>query len=165
MAIEDVTLEASIGGVIGSETMQTLRVGSVLESARKVGQPAILYADGQPKFEGHETVEDVAGIQVLGIEISDWISQAAEDGLKDMNFRIRIGSTQMPIEGVLKLGNQSLVRLDRLRGGPVDLLIDGELYARGDVVVIRDTFGIRITELISPSSGSESSGPNASHLN
>ena len=158
MAAEHARLEVSIPGAIDRETIPSLRVGGILESARKAGEPAFLYIDGRPEFEGEIVVEDVADNRLLGIRICSQISGAHQDELKGLNFRIAIGSTHVSPEDVVQLGRQSIVRLDKSPGDPVDLLIEDVLHARGDIVVHRDTFGIRITELMS-------SGRNPSMLN
>jgi flagellar motor switch protein FliN len=59
-----------------------------------------------------------------------------------------LGSCNMSVADVLKLGTGSIVQLDRLAGGPVDLLVNDKLIARGEIVAIDESFGIRITELI-----------------
>lgn len=59
-----------------------------------------------------------------------------------------LGKCKMNVRDILKLGTGSVVELDRLAGGPVDLLVNNKLVARGEVVAIDDKFGVRITELI-----------------
>lgn len=59
-----------------------------------------------------------------------------------------IGRTTMTVKEVLGLGPGSLVELNRLTGEPAELLINGKLVARGEVVVVDENFGIRITEII-----------------
>lgn len=59
-----------------------------------------------------------------------------------------LGSCKMLVKDILKLGTGSVVELDRLAGGPVDLLVNDRLVARGEVVAIDDNFGVRVTELI-----------------
>lgn len=63
---------------------------------------------------------------------------------------VELGRTEMYIKDILSLGPGSIVELDREAGEPVDLLINGKLIAKGEVVVIDDDFGIKITEIISP---------------
>jgi flagellar motor switch protein FliN/FliY len=58
-----------------------------------------------------------------------------------------LGTCKMLVRDILKLGTGSIVELDRLAGGPVDLVND-RLVARGEVVAIDDNFGVRVTELI-----------------
>ncbi|MBV8600172.1 MAG: flagellar motor switch protein FliN [Candidatus Eremiobacteraeota bacterium] len=59
-----------------------------------------------------------------------------------------LGKCKMNVRDILKLGTGSVVELDRLAGGPVDLLVNNKLVARGEVVAIDDNFGVRVTELI-----------------
>ncbi|MBV8149761.1 MAG: flagellar motor switch protein FliN [Candidatus Eremiobacteraeota bacterium] len=59
-----------------------------------------------------------------------------------------LGSCNMSVADVLKLGAGSIVQLDRLAGGPVDLLINDKLIAHGEIVAVDENFGIRITDLI-----------------
>jgi flagellar motor switch protein FliN/FliY len=59
-----------------------------------------------------------------------------------------LGRCTMRVSDVLKLGKGSLVELDRLAGAPVDVLVNGRLVARGDVVAIDDRFGVRLTEVV-----------------
>ena len=59
-----------------------------------------------------------------------------------------LGSCKMFVRDILKLGTGSVVELDRLAGGPVDLLVNDRLVARGEVVAIDENFGVRVTELI-----------------
>jgi flagellar motor switch protein FliN len=67
-----------------------------------------------------------------------------------LDVTVELGRIQMLIRDVLELSSGSIVELDRVAGEPVDLLVNGRLIAKGEVVVIEDNFGIRITEIISP---------------
>jgi len=60
-----------------------------------------------------------------------------------------LGTAQMSVADVLKLGAGSIIELDRLAGGPVDLMVNNKLIARGEVVAVDENFGVRVTELIS----------------
>ncbi len=60
-----------------------------------------------------------------------------------------LGTSKMSVAEVLKLGTGSIIELDRLAGGPVDLLVNNKLVARGEVVAVDENFGVRVTELIS----------------
>jgi flagellar motor switch protein FliN/FliY len=55
----------------------------------------------------------------------------------------------MSVAEVLKLGAGSIIELDRLAGGPIDLMVNNKLIARGEVVAVDENFGVRVTELIS----------------
>ena len=85
--------------------------------------------------------------------------QAEQNGAVDsqnldllMNVQLRVtaelGKCKMMVQDILKLGTGSIVELDRLAGGPVDLLVNNKLIARGEVVAIDENFGVRVTELI-----------------
>jgi flagellar motor switch protein FliN/FliY len=66
-----------------------------------------------------------------------------------VELAVEIGRTQMTIRETLALGPGSIVTLNRLAGEPVDLLVNGKPIARGEVVVIDEEFGLRITEVTS----------------
>jgi flagellar motor switch protein FliN/FliY len=78
---------------------------------------------------------------------------ASLDLLMDVLLRVSVelGRTRLLVKEVLALQQGSVVELDRLAGEPVDVLVNDRLIAYGEVVVIEDKFGIRITETISPS--------------
>ena len=94
-------------------------------------------------------------------------SQASFDELKDdsiggadvnldvvldipVNISMEIGRTKISIRNLLQLNQGSVVELDRLAGEPMDVLVNGTLIARGEVVVVNEKFGIRLTDIISP---------------
>lgn len=80
-------------------------------------------------------------------------SQGSMDMLLDVNLHlsVELGRTSMPVREVLHLGPGSIVELDKLAGEPVDIMVNGKLVARGEVVVIDENFGVRVTEIASPS--------------
>jgi len=67
-----------------------------------------------------------------------------------LDAAIELGKTQMTIEEILRLAKGSVIELDKLASEPVEFLVNGKTIARGEVVVINDNFGIRITEILSP---------------
>lgn len=67
-----------------------------------------------------------------------------------MPVSIELGRTEMPISELLSLGPGSVVELNKLAGEPVDLLVNNRIIARGEVVVVDENFGVRITLLLSP---------------
>jgi flagellar motor switch protein FliN/FliY len=67
-----------------------------------------------------------------------------------LEVSVELGRVRMLIKDVLELSAGSIVELDRIAGEPVDVLVNGRLVAKGEVVVIEDNFGIRITEIVSP---------------
>jgi len=71
--------------------------------------------------------------------------------LMDVSMRVTVelGRTRMQLSQILELQHGSVVELDRLAGDPVDVFVNDCLMARGEVVVVDDKFGVRITEMIS----------------
>ena len=65
-----------------------------------------------------------------------------------MQVTVELGRTTLLIKEVLSLGEGSVVELDKLAGEPVDLLVNGKKFALGEVVVIDENFGVRITEIL-----------------
>lgn len=66
----------------------------------------------------------------------------------ELDLKIELGRTDMHLEDVLKLKRGSVVTLDKLAGDPVDVIVNGRLVARGEVLVLNDNFCVRVTELI-----------------
>ncbi|MEI8195252.1 MAG: flagellar motor switch protein FliN [Phycisphaerae bacterium] len=66
----------------------------------------------------------------------------------DLNVKIELGRTRMLVEDVLKLAEGSVVELDKLAGDPVDVYVNDQLVARGEVLVLNDNFCVRINEII-----------------
>ena len=67
-----------------------------------------------------------------------------------LKLTVELGRAELPIKKVLELTRGSVIELDKVAGEPVDLLANGKLIAKGEVVVIEDNFGLRITSIISP---------------
>lgn len=68
-----------------------------------------------------------------------------------VSISMEVGSTDISIRNLLQLNQGSVVELDRLAGEPLDVLVNGTLIAHGEVVVVNEKFGIRLTDVISPS--------------
>lgn len=66
-----------------------------------------------------------------------------------LNLKIELGRASMCIEDVLKLGEGSIVELDKLAGDPVDVFVNDRLVARGEVLVLNDNFCVRVSEIVS----------------
>lgn len=67
-----------------------------------------------------------------------------------MNVTVELGRTNLPLKEVLQLGEASIIKLDRLAGESIDLLVNGRLIAKGEVVVIGNNFGIKVTQVHRP---------------
>lgn len=106
----------------------------------RAGIPADLGAAASFTFQPFESASDVAG-GGLGL-----------DALHDveLDLRIELGRTELLIEEVLQLKEGSVVPLNKLAGDPVDILVNGRLLARGEVLVLNDNFCVRIAEIVPP---------------
>lgn len=67
-----------------------------------------------------------------------------------LRLTVELGSASMPVAEILKLGEGSIVELDRAANAPVDLLVNHRPIARGEIVAVDESFGLRITELFAP---------------
>lgn len=82
----------------------------------------------------------------------------ADEGLRDfemildipVQLTVELGRTKISIRNLLQLGHGSVVELEGLAGEPMDVLVNGTLIAQGEVVVVNDKFGIRLTDIITP---------------
>lgn len=93
-------------------------------------------------------------------EFDDLASQPVAQGAGEANLDVildipvtlsmEIGRTEITINDLLQLGQGSVVELERLAGEPMDVMVNGTLIAHGEVVVVDEKFGIRLTDVISP---------------
>lgn len=68
-----------------------------------------------------------------------------------VQLTVELGRTRIPIKNILQLAQGSVVELDALAGEPMDVLVNGYLIAQGEVVVVNEKFGIRLTDIVTPS--------------
>lgn len=71
---------------------------------------------------------------------------------------VELGRTHMRVRNLLRLREGSVIELDRAPGSPVDVFVNGKLVARGDVVVVDEEFGVRVTEVLSADGAEEQPG-------
>jgi len=113
------------------------------------------------------SAEDSIGSDELSAEVSDEIGDAEDnDGNKELDFildipleiSVELGRTQMLVNDLLRLGQGAIVELAKLADEPMDIYVNRKLFARGEVVVINEKFGIRLTDIISPAERVKSLG-------
>ncbi len=68
-----------------------------------------------------------------------------------LQVTVELGRTNRSVKDILELSSGSIIELDKLAGEPVDILVNSRLIAKGEVVVIDENFGVRITDIVSPS--------------
>lgn len=107
-------------------------------------------------------IEEGKGIpkQTARAEFDDFKADAPKPvaPAKDLDFildipldvTVEIGRTRMLINDLLQIGQGSVIELNRLAGEPLDILVNNKLIARGEVVVVGEKFGVRITDIVSP---------------
>jgi len=90
-------------------------------------------------------------------ELAPDASAAAAGGRLDMvldipvQLTVELGRAKIAIRNLLQISQGSVIELDRLAGEPMDVLVNGCLIAQGEVVVVNDKFGIRLTDIVTPS--------------
>ena len=100
------------------------------------------------KEHGYESAE----FDNLSDETSGSLADRGLDMILDIPVKlsVEIGRTRINISNLLKLNQGSVVELDRIAGEPMDIMVNGTLIAHGEVVVVNEKFGIRLTDIITP---------------
>ena len=101
-----------------------------------------------------ENIEEQSEEQSVNIEEKDQ-NTASADNLRvleniDVKLTVEVGSAELKIKELLRLNEGSVIELDRLAGDPLDILINGTMIAKGEVVMVGERFGIRFTEVTNP---------------
>jgi flagellar motor switch protein FliN/FliY len=110
---------------------------------------------------GGNTASEVteAAPQVTPAAFANFSPSPANTGTNDLNMvldipvqlTVELGRTRIPIKNILQLAQGSVVELEAMAGEPMDVLVNGFLIAQGEVVVVNDKFGIRLTDIVTPS--------------
>jgi len=116
--------------------------GSGNQTASEVAMPAESVAPAQftnfspsgPAGNGGNTGNDLNMILDIPVQLT-----------------VELGRTRIPIKHILQLAQGSVVELETMAGEPMDVLVNGYLIAQGEVVVVNDKFGIRLTDIVTPS--------------
>lgn len=112
--------------------------------------PVYSTGPGAPYGQGNVGVQPV---QFAPLSAAEQSATTGNIGLLmdvSMQLTVELGRTKMLIKDILGMGEGTIVELDKLAGEPVDLLVNGKLIAKGEVVVIDENFGVRVTDIISP---------------
>ena len=107
----------------------------------------------------HETASEVQTDQVSPASFQNFQPTTASTAGNDINMildipvqlTVELGRTRIPIKHILQLAQGSVVELEAMAGEPMDVLVNGYLIAQGEVVVVNDKFGIRLTDIVTPS--------------
>lgn len=113
-------------------------------------------AEHQPQRPGGpDTQEQLPDLPDFG----PMLAEAARSSIEllndvELNVKIELGRVEMTVDEILRLTNGSVVELDKLAGDPVDVLVNEQLVARGEVLVVNDNFCVRINEIVQGIKGS-----------
>lgn len=123
------------------------------QSSARPYEAAGQYMPAPPAYAGDPRVINTKPVQLPPLDVADKIGQEQAQNLElimsvPLEVSVEIGRTRRKVEDILTFSKGSLVVLDKLAGDQVDLFVNGLCVARGDVVVIDDNFGIRITEVL-----------------
>lgn len=113
----------------------------------------------QDQKDSTAAAEDAPGGVLSGDRPARPFSASGDGSVNDINMvldipvqlSVELGRTRVSIKHILQLGQGSVVELDALAGEPMDVLVNGYLIAQGEVVVVNDKFGIRLTDVVTPS--------------
>jgi flagellar motor switch protein FliN/FliY len=112
-------------------------------------------SDDQSMQAGEQTAVD----SVSPAKFTNFSNEGAAAAGNDINMildipvqlTVELGRTRIPIKHILQLAQGSVVELEAMAGEPMDVLVNGYLIAQGEVVVVNDKFGIRLTDIVTPS--------------
>jgi flagellar motor switch protein FliN/FliY len=115
-------------------------------------------ANGDNSVHPGQTSADIGEANPQPTSFPPVDNQYAVPGNKNIEFvldiplqvTVQIGSTRMLIRELLQLGQGSVIELNKLAGEPMEVLVNNKLVARGEVVVVNEKFGIRLTDVVSP---------------
>ena len=134
--------------------MSEPHTAALSDEAAAAWQAAV--AEGRP-----ETASELqtAVEQVAPAAFTDFAGGAGPVAGNDINMildipvqlTVELGRTRIPIKNILQLAQGSVVELETLAGEPMDVLVNGYLIAQGEVVVVNEKFGIRLTDIVTPS--------------
>jgi flagellar motor switch protein FliN/FliY len=123
-------------------------------------QPEVGNLDGVVDFPSPEPARAIELPASVSPAYDELVSRASAGSAADadlslvfdlpVELAVEIGRTTMTIRETLAIAPGSLIQLNRLAGEPVDLLVNGHLIARGEVVAIDEEFGLRVTEILTP---------------
>ncbi len=132
---DDIVNEAGGGEGGGAEDDWAAALAEQAEAEAQEQEEAAAAPVPELEEESHAPLDEEANLDVI-LDIPVTIS-------------MEIGRTKIPIRNLLQLNQGSVVELDRLAGEPMDVLVNGTLIAHGEVVVVNEKFGIRLTDVIS----------------
>jgi flagellar motor switch protein FliN/FliY len=125
--------EETVRGILGLDNVQDEENGNQVFGQLQDG---LQFASSHSQVQTMHPYEDAGALEML-MDIP-------------LEISVELGRLKMLVKDVVELGTGSIVEIDKAAGEPVDVLVNGRLVAKGEVVVIEDNFGVRITEILTP---------------
>ncbi len=154
-----VTYNINIEGILNSKFYHIIDLPVAMDLARGSGGSMPSQAGAQPKYQPQYTApQQVAQVGISPVKFPP-LGEGLPSGVSGnisllldvpMTLTVELGRTRQLVKDILGLGEGSIIELDKLAGEPVDLLVNGKLIAKGEVVVIDENFGVRVTDIVSP---------------
>ena len=131
--------------------------GEMSEEDKMAAEWAAALAESTPSSAATEVQTQAE--QVAPASFTNFASGTSPTAGNDINMildipvqlTVELGRTRIPIKHILQLAQGSVVELEAMAGEPMDVLVNGYLIAQGEVVVVNDKFGIRLTDIVTPS--------------
>ena len=147
-----ITYDISIEGILNSRFFHVMDA-SVASGLTRGSAPAQSFGGGQQAR--YQQQEQVGISPVKFPPLDEGITTGVVGDISllldvPMTLTVELGRTTRLVQEILGLGEGSIIELDKLAGEPVDLLVNGKLIAKGEVVVIDENFGVRVTDIVSP---------------
>jgi flagellar motor switch protein FliN len=147
---QDITVNDAVE--VPADSIAEVELGELAEGLDQAAIEDLLLDDTPAATAGSEPlIEEIQLERLLPFDADP--SSDTDIGLLlevPLSISVELGRTSLTIRELLALGQGSILQLDRHAGEPVDVLVNGKRLARGEVVVIDEDFGIRVTEVVTP---------------
>ena len=147
---QDITVNDAVE--VPADSIVEVELGELAEGLDQAAIEDLLLEDAPAATAGSEPlIEEIELERLLPFDAGP--SSDTDIGLLlevPLSISVELGRTSLTIRELLALGQGSILQLDRHAGEPVDVLVNGKRLARGEVVVIDEDFGIRVTEVVTP---------------
>ena len=141
---------------MGMNQMQPQMMNMGMQMPQMNMQPQMMNMGMQmqmPQGNGAFAVPNVQTLQYPNLQNSNILGEQGNIGLimdVKMEMTVELGRTEKQVKDILAMGEGTILELDKLAGEAVDILVNHKLIAKGEVVVIDENFGVRVTEILSP---------------
>lgn len=141
-------------GPMGAAQPQMMQPGMMPQPGMQQAYPQYQMPQGSPVYPSYPGMAqpNVQPVQFASLGMGAGLQEAGNIGLimdVYMELSVELGRTKKLIKDILGFGEGTIIELDKLAGEPVDILVNHKLIAKGEVVVINENFGVRVTEIVS----------------